>query len=75
MSQQRVLVVKKASDLQGCIRKSTASRIRGVILPLYSTLSCPGGAMCGALCPVLGSSGPERCGGPGAGLEEDDKDD
>ena len=38
MSQQCALVAKAASSLLGCIEKSIASRLRLVILPLYSAL-------------------------------------
>jgi len=37
MSQQRALAAKKASGLLGCIRRSVASRLREVLLSLYSS--------------------------------------
>lgn len=41
MGQQCVFVAKRASGTLGCIKMSMASRLREMILPMYSVLLGP----------------------------------
>lgn len=45
MSQQHALLIKKASGILECIRKSTAISLRGVVPPLYLAPLLEGGPL------------------------------
>ena len=69
MSQQCALVVRKASGILGCIKRSVASRSRKAVLPI-----CTGEATSGILCAVLGSLVQERQGSSRESTAEGCKD-
>ena len=72
MSHQYVLAAQKANHILSCTKRTATSRLREVILPLYSALVRPPP---GVLCPVLVSPAQEGHGVVGEGPEEGHKDD
>jgi len=69
MSHQCALAAQKANHILGCIKRSMASRLREVVLPLCTTLVRPHLESCN---PALE---PERHGCVGVGPEEGHKND
>jgi len=70
MAQQCALAAQKANRILDCIKRSVASRLRDVILPL-----CSGETPCGVLRPPLKPSAQERHRPVGAGPEKGHKND
>ena len=67
MSRQCVLAAQRANRVLGCIKRSMASRLREVILPLYSALVRP---YLELLCSALEPLAQEGHGTVGAGPKE-----
>ncbi|GAB0204169.1 hypothetical protein GRJ2_002882500 [Grus japonensis] len=70
MTWQYVLAAQKANHVLGCIKRSVTSRMREVILPLWSRETPPG-----VLRPALGAPAQDRYGAVGVSPEEDHEDD
>jgi len=70
MSHQCALAAQQANRILGCIKRSMASWLREVILPLCSGETSPG-----VVCPAPEPSAQEGHGPVGAGPEKGHKDD